>query len=87
MSTYFFFQEMQELTARSSAIKRVRRTIKAAAKQGQSTVRMGRQDLTAENKAILQNEGFKISWMGDYGYEISWRVLIGTPPEIKQSSA
>ena len=70
-----FYKEIIQITQDSTALKRVRKTIKNAAKRGLWSVRLGRHnhDATPEVRQQLEREGFELSYMGDYGLEVRWK--------------
>ena len=70
-----FYKEIIQITQDSTALERVRKAIKNAAKQGLWSVRLGRHnhDATPEVRQQLEKEGFGLSYMGDWGLEIRWK--------------
>ena len=70
-----FYKEIIQITQHSTALERVRRMIKNAAKQGLWLVRLGRHnhDATPEVRQQLEKEGFELSYQGDWGLVIRWK--------------
>ena len=70
-----FYKEILQISQDSTALKRIRRTIKNAAKQGLWAVKLGRHnhDATSDVRQQLEKEGFEFSHMGDWGFEVRWK--------------
>ena len=71
-----FYKEMIQISQDSTALKRIKRTIKSAAKKGLRSVTLGRynEDATPEVRQQLEKEGFELSYKGDYGFEVRWKI-------------